>query len=519
MGALNVKEAMEKLEEDRKENLEGGGLQFIERQHSLGKLTVRERLDILYDPGTFEEWGSTVRGTDLPMDGKVRKTPSDAMIIGSGKINGREVGVSAADFTIMAGSIGTQHCIKMTKAMEWAVKWHIPFIWILDSAGGRLSQAGNIGRCGSMDFWFYMQSFASGKIPQVNVLLGPCVAGQGYCPNLCEFNIMAEKTSYMWLGGPRMVAAAKKEEKVKLGGEVGSARYHMQFGSADILGEDDRDALLKTRFLLSYFPQNYLERPPVVETGDAPNRMVEGLYDIVPAAGSYDMHQVIGKLVDNGEHLEIKSDYAKQIITCFARFAGQAVGIIANNPAEPGGMDNDACDKCNKFIRILDAYNFPLVNLVDTPSTIPGEEWESGGLIRHQSRLIYAYATATIPKLSVVLRHCYADNGGLVMGFSKGMGADLCYVWPTSELALECSEMDIVASCDLEKGAYEGYLKRAREKLDPFDLGLYAISQTMDEVIDPRDTRRKIIRALEITANKAEELPGRAKSMHGVMPV
>ncbi len=511
-------EAIQKLRQIQERNLVGGGLEHIERQHSRNKLTGRERIERLLDPGTFSELGSCVNTTGWRIDGRKSEAPADGAIIGTGKIDGRNVAVYASDFTVLGGSIATQHGLKFVKLMEMAARWGIPMIWLLDSSGGRLGYM-DVPMAG-IDWWFALESRYSGLIPQINVLMGPCIAGQAYCPTLCDFLLMSRETAHLWLGGPRMTQAATSE---KIGDNVGGADYHMIYsGTCDVVGDNDEETIQMTRELLGYLPSNYREKPPYREPTDDPGRHVSELGQIVPDEFDkpYDMHEVIKSLVDDGKFFEIKDDYAKNLITCFCRFGGHVAGLVTNNPIEPGSMlEINSCDKYYRFLQVLDAYNIPLVNLVDTPPLVPSEREEEKGLLRHFGKILDTYATATIPKISIVLREAYADAGSLVMGVTKGIGADLCYAWPIARFAVEASELDYreIYGKGIEEDAYEGYLNRSREKVDVFDVARSWTAQVVDEIIEPKDTRKKIIEALEVTRDKQEKLPRRAKR-HGTAP-
>ena len=512
-----MSEAMDKailrLREIHEENLIGGGQKHIDRQHGRGKLTARERIDILLDKGTFSELGSCVNTTGSRIDGRESDAPCDGAVIGTGRVEGRRIAVYASDFTILGGSIGTQHGLKFVKLMEMAAAWRIPMVWLLDSSGGRLGYR-DVPMAG-IDWWFALESRFSGMIPQINVLLGPCIAGQAYCPTLCDFLLMSRGSAHLWLGGPRMTQAATSE---KIGDDVGGADYHMIYsGTCDVVGDNDRETIEKTRELLGYLPSNYEEEPPVMDASDRFDRDVDGVVEIVPddCEQGYDMHDIIRLLVDDGRFYEIKDEYAKNIITCFCRFNGHVAGLVANNPGEPGSiLEIDSCDKYYRFLQVLDAYSIPLVTLVDTPARVPGEDQEARGLLRHFGKILDTYATATIPKISVVLREAYADAGSLIMGGVKGMGVDLSYAWPMARFAVEASDADYgkLYGKGIEEDAHEGYLGRAREKIDVFEVARSWTAQVVDEIIEPKDTRKRIIEALDLTRNKKEKLPKRAKT-------
>ena len=513
-----MEEAIQNLRRIHQTNLIGGGQAHIDRQHARGKLTARERIECLIDPDSFKEIGSSVNTTGSRIDGKTSTAPCDGAVTGTGNVEGRPIAVYASDFTVLGGSIGTQHGLKFVKLMELAAKWKIPMVWLLDSSGGRLGYR-DVPMAG-IDWWFALESRFSGLIPQINVLMGPCIAGQAYCPTLCDFLLMSRETSHLWLGGPRMTQAATSEE---ISDDVGGADYHMKYsGTCDLVGADDKDTIQKARRLLGYLPSNYLEKPPDKPTSDDPLREVGQLVHLVPDEYDepYDMHAVIQMLADDGDFFEIKEAYAKNIIACFCRFDGQVVGLVANNPAEPGSIvEINACDKYYRFLQVLDAYNIPLVNLVDTAPVIPDESQEELGLLRHLGKVIDTYATSTIPKISVILRESYADAGSLIMGGVKGLGGDLCYAWPIAQFAVEASTQDFANNYDLgiQEDAYAAYLNRSREKVDVFEVAKSWTAQMVDEVIEPAETRRKIIEALELTKTKDEKLPPRAKQ-HGTGP-
>ncbi|MCP4752692.1 MAG: propionyl-CoA carboxylase [Proteobacteria bacterium] len=513
-----LEEAIKRYNDIQEKNLLGGGIQHIERQHNRGKLTARERIDVLIDPGTFSELGSCVGTTGARMDGRVPVAPCDGAVVGTALSHGRQVMIYAPDFTVMGGSTAAQHLFKYAKTLEMAARWGMPMVSLLDSSGGRLGHT-DVTSAG-IDWHFRIQSLHSGVIPQITVLMGPCIAGGAYLPTLCDFLLMSRVSANMWLGGPRQTQAATSEVFDR---NVGGADYHMKYsGSADTVGDDDEETIKQCRELLRYLPQSYREKPPQWERKDDPARETEALNDLVPDDFDqvYDMHDVVAELVDDGEYLEIKDEYAKSLLTCFARFDGQSVGIVANNPKYPGGiLGINACDKYYRFLQILDGYNIPLVNLVDTPPVVPGETEEKKGLLRHIGKITDVYATTTVPKISVVLRESYADAGAMIMGGVRSMGGDLAFAWPIARFGVEASTTDYqqVYGKGIEEDAYEGYLNRSREKVDVFDVGHTFTAQMIDEIILPKDTRRKIIEALALTRNKEEKLPARAKN-HSAPP-
>jgi propionyl-CoA carboxylase beta chain len=512
-----MKAAIARLDDIHSKNLLGGGQKHIDRQHGRGKLTARERIDCLLDPGTFSELGACVNTTGKRIDGRKSDAPCDGAVCGTGLVDGRRIAVYASDFTVLGGSVATQHGMKFVKLMEMAKNWRIPMVWLLDSSGGRLGYI-DVPMAG-IDWWFALESRFSGLIPQINVLMGPCIAGQAYCPTLCDFLLMSRGTANLWLGGPRMTQAATSE---KIGDDVGGADYHMIYtGTCDLVGENDAATIAQARELLGFLPANCYEKPPV-KSPPASEPDQHRLNELVPDdyRKPYDIHPVIDILVDDGHFFEIKAEYARSLTVGFCRFNGEAVGLVANNPGEAGSMvTTDCCDKYYRFLQVLDAYHLPLVTLVDTPPVLPGEEQEQKGVLRHMGKIVDLYATATIPKISVILREAYADAGGLVMGAARGMGVDLCYAWPISRFAIEASRQEYsdISRLGIEPDAYPGYLNRSREKVDVYEVARSWTSQVVDEVIAPSETRNRIIEALALTRNKQEELPQRAK-YHGTGP-
>lgn len=512
-------EAVAKLREIHKRNLLGGGLEQIQRQHSRGKLTARERVERLLDPGSFSELGSAVNTTGVRVDGKSVDAPCDGAVVGIGQVQGRPVMVHASDFTVLGGSVGTQTVFKFCKSLEMAATWGIPMVNLLDSSGGRLGYM-DVPMAG-IDWQFRLQSLYSGAIPQITVLMGPCIAGGAYLPVLCDFLIMSRVSGNLWLGGPRQTAAATSEQ---IDRSIGGADYHMELtGTCDLVGEDDQEAIELCRRLLGYLPSNFRESPPRVPAEAETPEQIPDLLDLVPEDHSepYDVRPVVKALVDNGQFLEIKDRYAPQILTCFCRMEGEVVGIVASNPIHKASLlEVDACDKYYRFLQILEAYGIPLVNLLDSPPILPGESQEARGLLRHVGKVLDLYATSTIPKITVVLREAYADAGSLMMGGVKSMGTDLIYAWPMARFAVEASTLDynkIAQVKGIEQDAHQSYLQRSRERVDVFDVARSWSAQMVDEIIEPSQTRRKIIEALRVTRGKREILPSRAKT-HGVSP-
>jgi methylmalonyl-CoA decarboxylase subunit alpha len=511
-------EAIQKYLEIQEKNKLGGGQKYIDRQHERGKLTAWERIDLLIDAGTFNALGSCVNTTGRRIDGVVPDAPCDGVVLGTAEVHGRLVMIHASDFTVLGGSSGIQSLVKMGRAIELAALWGIPMIHLLDSSGGRLGYR-EVPMAG-LDWHFRSQSRYSGVAPQITVLMGPCIAGGAYLPTLCDFLLVSRISGNLWLGGPRQTQAATSEVFDR---NVGGADYHMQHsGTCDVVGGDDEETILRCRELLRYLPSNYREKPPQWERTDSPDREVEALEKLVPDDfdQTYDMHDVIKALVDEGDYFEIKDEYAKNLICCFCRFDGRVVGLVANNPKHPGStLEVNTCDKYYRFLQVLDAYNIPLVNLTDTPPVVPGESEEARGLLRHVGKIVDVYATTTVPKIGVVLREAYGDAGSLVMSGLKGMGADLTYAWPIARFGVEASTLDyrqVLGHC-IEEDAYDAYWRFSREKVDAFEAARSWTAQIVDEIILPRDTRKKIIQGLRILEHKTESLPPRKKT-HGSSP-
>ncbi|HXN64665.1 MAG TPA: acyl-CoA carboxylase subunit beta [Candidatus Acidoferrales bacterium] len=500
-----------------------GGDKEIAKQHARGKLTVRERIEIFFDPGTFVELGALVRSQIQDFGMNMRDTPADGVVTGHGKVNGREVCVYATDFTILAGSAGEAHSAKIASIIELAGRMRVPIVGMLDSAGARLHEGSALSR--PFNRIFIGQSIYSGVIPQIQMLLGPCAAGQGYSPMLSDFLIMTEKTAYMWLGGPRLTRAATGENIDDA--VVGSALSNMKSGQCDLIAADDEAAIAAAKRLLDYLPQHWGEQAPVAECDDPANRRDEQLLDVLPASSrmTYDMHEIVERIVDRESFLELKPDFAPNIITGLARLSGRVVGIIANNPDEMGGvMENDCSDKYMRLMTFCDAFNIPIVTFVDTPGFVVGRDWEDKGILRHGAKLLYAYASATVPKISVIIRRSYG-GGNVVMG-SKTMGADFSFAWPTAEISIMGPEsaasviwaQELKESKESTDGAtiLEAKCNEYREKyIDIFKLAENYRFDFVDDIIDPCDTRAVLIRALDALRNKNVDLP---KRKHGNPP-
>jgi len=429
-----MEEKLRELEERRTKVLAGGGPKRVAAQHEKGKMTARERIEMLLDPGTFVELDAFVkhRATELGMD-KI-DAPGEGVVTGYGAINGRNVCVFAQDFTVIGGSLGQMHAAKICKVMDLAVKIGCPLIGINDSGGARIQEG--VDALSGYGEIFYRNTCASGVIPQISVIMGPCAGGAVYSPALTDFVFMTEGTSNMFITGPQVIKAVTGEEVSAE--DLGGARVHSEIsGVAHFSFPDEQSTIEAIRKLLSYLPQNNVEDPPFIDVGDDPNRTDDSLADLMPDSPNkpYDVRDIIGRLVDSSDFFEVQPNYAKNIVTGFARLAGRSIGIVANQPRYLAGvLDINASDKASHFIRFCDAFNIPLLTLADTAGYLPGVGQEHGGVIRHGAKLLYAYSEATVPKLTVILRKAY--GGAYIAMCSRHLGADQVFAWPTAEIAV-----------------------------------------------------------------------------------
>src|SRR5689334_24804303 len=505
------------LEERRAVARLGGGEEKIARQHQAGKLTARERIALLTDD--FTELGVHARPhfSQRAMDGK--DAPADGVITGWGHVDGRPVAIVAYDFTVMAGSMGMTGEIKVTRIRELALTKRIPIVWLLDSAGARIQEAVGSLFAGTGAL-FREEAIASGVIPQVAALMGPCAAGTAYIPGLADFVPMVRGRGSMALAGPHLVRAAVGEDVTQE--ELGGSRVHCRVsGVGDMEVESDEDCIAAIKEYLSFFPSHNQEPPPVVETADPVDRMDEELLDVLPESNRkpYDMYGVIERIVDDGKYLDIKRQFAKTIITVLARMGGRPVGIVANQPKQLGGiLDNDSADKAARFVNLCDAFGIPLVFLQDVPGFMVGTKVEAAGIIRHGAKMLHAVANATVPKITVVLRKAYGAGYYVMNG--RAYEPDLIVAWPSAEISVMGAEgaVEIVMRRQVEEAedpaAKRAELVAAYQGL--IDVYVAARNGMIDDVIDPRETRPTIIRALELSEHKKIERPWRR---HGVMPV
>ena len=512
-------ERFEKLKELKERALQGGGPKAIEKQHSKGKLTARERLELLLDPGSFVELGTlvTTRATEFGMAEK--RFPGDGVVTGFGTIDGRLVFVYAQDFTVMGGSLGEMHAMKIARVLELALKAGAPVIGINDSGGARIQEGIDALR-GYGDI-FRLNTLASGVVPQIALIMGPCAGGAVYSPALMDFVIMVDKTSYMFITGPQVVKAVTGQ-KVSFE-DLGGARVHnTKSGNAHFLASSEEEAFSILRALLSYLPSNSEEEPPVVETGDDPNRMDPELDEIVPddPKKAYDMREIIERVFDRDTFLEVQAGFGRSVIVGFARLNGRSVGVVANNPKVLAGvLDIDSSDKAARFVRFCDAFNIPVITFVDVPGYLPGVEQEHGGIIRHGAKLLYAYSEATVPLLTVIVRKAY--GGAYIAMGSKHLGADVVFAWPTAEIAVMGPEgaAQIIFRKQLREAEdKEALLQKLTQEYRERIANPYVAAERgyVDDIIYPRETRPRLVQALEALRPKREELPPKK---HGNIPL
>ncbi len=506
--------------QNRRHTIElGGGEAKIKKQHESGKKTARERILALLDSGSFIEVDAFVehRCTEFGMADKT--APAEGVVTGYGTVDGRLVFVYAQDFTVIGGSLGEMHAKKICKVMDMAVKMGAPIIGMNDSGGARI-QEGIDALSGFGDI-FLRNTHASGVIPQISVIMGPCAGGAVYSPAITDFIFMVEKTSEMFITGPQVIKAVTGENVTAE--DLGGAKVHAETsGVSSFTAANDEECIAKIRELLSYLPSNNLENAPYTEPSDPINRISEKLTTIVPddSGKAYDIKNVIAEIVDNGNFMEVQEGFAKNIVVGFARMNGQTVGIVANQPMfKAGALDIDSSDKGARFVRFCDSFNIPIVTLTDVPGYFPGADQERGGIIRHGAKLLYAFAEATVPKVNVIVRKAY--GGAYIAMNSKNMGADAVFAWPTAEIAVMGPDgaANIIFKNDI-KNSDDPIATRAariaeyRDKLaSPY---VAAKRGYIDDVIEPDSTRPRIIAALEMLASKRESRPAKK---HGNIPV
>jgi len=497
----------------------GGGEERTRRQHEAGKLTARERIELLFDPGTFEEVDKLVTHRCLDFGMAEQLVPGDGVVAGHGLVDGRQVFAFAQDFTVFGGSLSETNAAKIVKIMDLAMKLGSPVVGLNDSGGARI-QEGVMSLAGYADI-FLRNTLASGVVPQISAIMGPCAGGAVYSPAITDFTVMVKDTSYMFVTGPDVIRTVTHEDvsKEQLGGAM---THNATSGVAHFAAEDDRECLALVRDLLSFIPSNNIDDAPRHAPETEPDREIEALDSIVPASPNqpYDMLELIHLVVDEGYFLEVHQHYARNIVVGFARIDGRPVGIVANQPAVLAGtLDIDAAVKGARFVRFCDAFNIPLVTFEDVPGFLPGTVQEYGGIIRHGAKLLYAFAEATVPKVTVITRKAY--GGAYCVMASKHIRTDFNYAWPTAELAVMGPEgaVNILYKRELDAAAdaIAARAEKVSEFREKFANPYVAASRGfIDEVIRPRDTRRKLIAALRKLENKRDRNPPKK---HGNIPL
>jgi propionyl-CoA carboxylase beta chain len=510
---------LEKLKERSRSAELGGGAERIERQHAGGKMTARERVEFLLDEGTFEEFDKFVvhRSHDFGLERQ--QYPGDGVVTGHGLVDGRRVFVFAQDFTVFGGSLSETFAEKICKVMDLALKVGAPVVGLNDSGGARI-QEGVVSLAGYADI-FLRNTLSSGVVPQISCIMGPCAGGAVYSPAITDFNVMVRDTSYMFITGPEVIRAVTHEDVSKE--ELGGADTHNRVsGVAHFVADTDEHALRLTRELLSFLPSNNMDEAPRLKTSDPADRADERLNSLVPEASNqpYDIRDAVLPIVDDGYFFEVQPHFAPNIVVGFARLDGRSVGIVANQPAYLAGvLDIDASVKAARFVRFCDCFNIPLVTFEDVPGFLPGVRQEHGGIIRHGAKLLYAYAEATVPKITVITRKAY--GGAYCVMASKHIRTDINFAWPTAEIAVMGAEGAVgilyrreIAEAEDSAAARDSRIKEFEEKF----ANPYVAAQRgfIDEIIEPAQTRPKLIRALALLENKRDTNPPKK---HGNIPL
>ncbi len=510
---VTIEEKLAELRAKKEKGKLGGGEKRIETQHAKGKLTARERIALLLDPGSFEE-------IDSLRFGAKKNTPiGDGVVTGYGTVNGRKIFVFAQDFTVAGGSLGKVVGEKICKVMDLALKVGAPVVGLNDSGGANIPEGVNsLYGYGEI---FKRNTIASGVIPQISAVYGPCAGGAVYSPALTDFVFMTESNSYMFLTGPKVVKAVTHEDVTV--DQLGGANVHMvKSGVAHFSHETEKQSIEAIRELLGYFPANNMEDPPVVESSDPFDRMEDTLNQIVPTNPNkgYSMYDVIHMIVDDGQFIDVQPLYARNMIVGFARLNGRTVGIVANQPNVLAGcLDINASDKAARFVRFCDAFNIPLITLVDTPGFLPGTGQEYGGVIRHGAKMLYAYSEATVPKITVVTRK--STGGAYLAMASKHLRTDLNYAWPTAQIAVMGAKgaVEILQRKELEEAEdKEKFLAEQEEIYNREVANPYIAAQHgyVDDILEPKTTRPRLIKALEMLITKNDDLPAKK---HGNIPL
>jgi acetyl-CoA carboxylase carboxyltransferase component len=509
------KDKLELLQSELERLKKGGGDAAIEKQHASGKKTARERIAMLFDPGTFQETGLFAQHRCVDFGMRDRDLPADGVVSGSGAVNGRLVFTSSQDFTVVAGTAAEVHCKKFCQSIDEAMRYGAPVVLFQDSGGARIQEG--VDSLNGYGEIFYRNSIASGVVPQIAVIAGPCAGGAVYSPALCDFIIMVKGTAQMFITGPKVIKDVMGEEvsMQELGGaEVQTSRS----GVAHFLAEDEQEAVSIVKKLLSYLPSNNLEDPPRLKASMVTARPDPKLNTIVPddSRTPYDMHEILDAVVDTDSFFEVGERFARNFITGFARIAGWSVGILANQPLDKAGcLDIDASDKAARHIRFCNAFNIPIVNVVDVPGFLPGVSQEHGGIIRHGAKLLHAYSCATVPKITLIVKKAY--GGSYLAMCAKSQGADRVLAWPTAEIAVMGTKMAVPLIFGKQIKAADDPDKKREELEEEYTEKFYSPYRAaerlqVDEVIVPAETRKHLIKALDTIKTKRETIPARKNS-------
>ncbi|NLP14627.1 MAG: methylmalonyl-CoA carboxyltransferase [Clostridium sp.] len=507
------------LHEKKAQLEQGGGAEKITKQHESGKMTARERIEALFDENSFVEIDAFVETKSIDFDMQKKKVPGDGVVTGYGSVNGRLVFISSQDFTVIGGSLGEMHAKKITKVMDMAMKMGVPFISINDSGGARIEEG--IDALKGFGDIFFRNTLASGVIPQISVIMGPCAGGAVYSPAITDFVFMVEKTSQMFITGPQVIKAVTGEDVTF--DELGGADAHNSIsGVAHFKSSNEKECIEKIKRLIDFLPDNNLSDAPIYTAQDDMNRINENLLEVIPDDSNkpYDMMEIIASVVDNGDFLEIQEHFAKNIIIGFGRMNGGTVGIIANQPKFSAGvLDVNSSDKAARFVRFCDSFNIPIITFTDVPGYLPGVDQEHNGIIRHGAKLLYSFSEATVPKINVIVRKAY--GGAYIAMNSKHLGADMVFAWPSAEIAVMGPEgaANIIFRKEIKEAddPVATRTKRIEEYRDKFSNPYIAAARGyVDDVIDPASTRIRLISALEMLASKRENRPAKK---HGNIPL
>ncbi len=512
---------LEQLREKKSKLALGGGEKRIQAQHDRGKLTARERLDMLFDEGTFVEVDTFVAHRCEYFDMPGKELPSDGVVTGYGMVDGRLVFAFAQDFTVSGGALGEMHAEKIVKIQNMALKMGAPCVGINDSGGARVEEG--VAALSGYGKIFKNNTICSGVIPQISVIMGPCAGGAVYSPAITDFIFMVNKTSQMFITGPAVIKTVTGEDITAE--ELGGAMTNMgKSGNAHFVGSSEEETIDMVKKTLGYFPSNNMETAPVVPCTDDPNRRIESFNTIVPESPTkaYDMYEIIKGLADNGEYLDVSKTFARNIITCFIRMNGATVGVIANQPkVQAGCLDVDASDKAARFIRRCDAFNIPMLTIVDVPGFLPGTEQEFNGIIRHGAKMLYAYSEATVPLVTLIIRKAY--GGAYVAMCNRDLGADISLAWPSAQIAVmgASGACNIISSIKKEIAGAADPATKSKEKIQEYEDNFnnpYVAAKYgyIEDVIEPAESRARIISAFDMLASKRMSLPAKK---HGNIPL